>query len=205
MLEQPLYERTDVRDIVDSNPWVRLITATPEVGLVVSHLPVIVDQGSTEFSILGHLAREDAALHQLGDHDTVVIAEGPHGYVSPVWYEEGPYVPTWNFVVAHLHGRPIVLNDHDTFEVLDRTVERFERDRTDPWTLASVDGYARRIAPGVTGFRLTPTRCVGKGKLGQDKSATVVGRVIDALENLDDPHHNAALAAAMRAALVRDV
>lgn len=202
MLAQPIFERTDVSDIVHQNPWVSLVSAKRGAGLVVSHLPVIVDRTGDGWAVAGHMAKVDAEEHELGEHDVVIIAEGPQGYVSPSWYRAGPYVPTWNFVVAHLYGRPTILDDAETFDVLDRTVDHFESSRTHPWHLAEVDAYARRIAPGVTGFRLEPTRFVGKAKLSQDKPQDVALRVIDALENPRDEHHNAALAAAMRAALV---
>lgn len=204
MLEQQIYERPDVREIVELNPWVRLVSATPDRGLIVSHLPVIVDPDSDELSILGHLARADADEHELGEHDAVVIVEGPHGYISPSWYQAGPYVPTWNFVVAHLYGRPTVLDDEKTFDILERTVDHFEDQREVPWRLSSVDGYARRIAPGVTGFRLTPIRCVGKAKLSQEKPTEVGLRVAAALENDLDWHSNPDLAATMREVLVSD-
>lgn len=199
MLDQPIYRLTDEREIVAliaANPWVTMVTAVPGQDPVVSHLPVLVDD-TTELTLLGHLATPDGALHGLGAHDAVVIVEGPNGYITPSWYVGGPYVPTWNFMVVHLFGRPEPTCDEETFEILERTVEHFETARPEPWRLSSVTGYARRIAPGAVGFRMRPQRVVAKAKLSQDKPVEVIARVMDALET-DPSHGNPALASAMR-------
>jgi len=198
VLEQPVYAATpeETRDLVATRGWATLVSggATP----VVSHLPIVMaSDDPDDLTVLGHLARADADLHELGRHDVVLVVEGPDGYISPTFYASGTYVPTWNFVVAHLHGRPELLDESDTWSVLERTVERFEEERPDPWRLDTVEEYARSIAPYTTGFRLAPARVVGKVKLNQDKPADVVRRVVAALEG-DAVHGNPALARAMR-------
>ena len=42
-----------------------------------------------------------------------MIFEGPHGYVSPSWYETRPNVPTWNYVAIHVHGTLRAVEDAD--------------------------------------------------------------------------------------------
>jgi transcriptional regulator len=204
MLEQPLYaidDMTEIRNLVRANGWATLISCVPGVGLVASDLPVILDPDRTDASVLGHLARSDAALHELGEHPALLVIEGPNGYVSPAFYQAGPYVPTWNFFVAHLHGVPDVLPADEAFAVLEATVDHFEADRPKPWSMAEAEEYAHRIAPGVTGFRLVPDRMAGKAKASQEKPREVAARVVAALDSRDDVHHNPALADAMRAVL----
>jgi transcriptional regulator len=204
MLEQPIFAAspTDVRALISARCWATLVTTSAATGPVISHLPIIVDRVAgdaapgPELTVLGHLALEDALLHQLGDREVALIVEGANGYISPTLYQAGPYVPTWNFVVAHLYGRPEPLGPEETFDVLDRTVDHLEAGYPRPWRLASVDAYARSIAPYAIGFRLTPARVVGKAKLSQDKPPEVVERVIGRLT--DDPdYRNPELAAAM--------
>jgi transcriptional regulator len=205
MLEQTLYGQHDldrVRALVSEHGWATLVSSPPHRGLVVSHLPVILDPGREDATVLCHLARRDAESHQLGEHDVVVIVAGPNGYVPPDFYRDGPYVPTWNFEVLHLHGRPVPLPRDESYEVLERTVDHFEASRPRPWRLASVAEYAHQIAPHTTGFRLSPSRLVGKAKLSQEKPVATALRVITALEDQSDVHHNPALAAAMRRALL---
>jgi transcriptional regulator len=204
MLEQPLYQRDDVasvRSMIHEHGWASLVSSVPGTGLVVSHLPIILDPSREDATVLGHLARTDAELHELGEHEVAIIVEGPNGYISPSFYQAEPYVPTWNFLVLHLHGKPTPLDPQETYEILEGTVEHFEAQRPTPWSLSEVDRYAHKIAPHTTGFRLTPSRIVGKAKLGQDKPRTLALRVIEALDNEADTHHNPALAAAMRGVL----
>lgn len=188
MLEQPHFAITDcgeLADLVRKYPWATLVSAlpqtrtddaaaAPETELVVSHLPVILDENEDGpgLVVLGHLAKTDAHLHQLGTHDVVLIMQGPQGYLSASWYATGTHVPTWDFVVLHLHGRPSVLDDADTLDVLSATVDHLEADQPHPWRLDTVADYARRIAPATTGFRLHPERVVGKAKLHQDETPT---------------------------------
>ncbi|MBF9067064.1 FMN-binding negative transcriptional regulator [Streptacidiphilus fuscans] len=204
MLELPVYALTDpseIRSLIADRGWATLVSAVPGEGPVVSHLPVILDPDRDDATVLGHLARTDAELHELGQHPTVLILEGPNGYISPSFYQSGPYVPTWNFVVAHLHGTPEILTGEQTYEVLDRTVAHFEDERPTPWRLSEVEGYAQSIAPATTGFRLTPSRVVAKAKLSQDKPVDVARNVITALHSDTDTHRNPALAQAMSKAL----
>lgn len=223
MLEQKTFELSDprrVRELLRRHSWVTLVSHTPARGLVVSHLPVLVDDppdgrdgavgtdgaastGGREeqpgITLTGHLAAKDADLHELGEHDVVIVAEGPQGYISPTWYGETPHVPTWNFVVVHVHGRPELLAPEPAYTVLSDTVDHFERQFAEPWKLDLVGTYARRIAKGVRAFRLPATRVTAKAKLSQDESTEVVERLAAALTD-DQPWAAPELADAMRTA-----
>ncbi|SEM42803.1 FMN-binding negative transcriptional regulator [Nonomuraea pusilla] len=202
MLEQPVFAMTDPEQIdalIDAYGWASLVTHTERHGLVVSHLPIVRDRQAPPGSgaVLGHLAGPDGVLHELGRHDAVLIVQGAHGYLSPSWYGETPHVPTWDFQVIHLHGRPEPLDADATFAVLRDTVDHFESVMPVPWTLDSVAGYAARIARGTVGFRLRPRRVVAKAKLSQDESARLRARTAGMLD-ADGPYRNPALAAAIR-------
>jgi transcriptional regulator len=191
----------DLLRLVAEHPWVTLVSATSE-GLVVSALPVIPARDPQGVEVVGHLARSDAEEHELGRCDAVIVVQGVYGYVSPGWYVGGPYVPTWNYVTAHLHGRPEALDAAATYDVLDRTVNHFEQARPKAFHLDDVKGYAERLAPAVVGFRLLPERVDAKAKLSQDKPAVDRAGVLRGLDDPHDVHSNPDLAAAMRAASV---
>jgi transcriptional regulator len=200
MLKQPIYAMEDaeeLRALIASYGWATLVSVGGDGAPIVSHLPVLPDPDNPGPAVVGHLARSDALAHRLGEQEAVLVVQGPHGYISPSFYAAGPYVPTWNFVTAHLYGTPEVLGPAETYGILSATVDHFEAPRAEPFRLADVERYARRIAPAVTGFRLVPAKVVGKAKLGQDKPAEVVDRVIRALE-IDEVHGRPALAEAMR-------
>lgn len=197
MLEQAMYrvDEARVRQMIEANPWALLVSepASPGGEPVISHLPVLQDPEASGPVIVSHVANDDAAAHGLGRRRATVVIQGAHGYISPSWYQAVPYVPSWDFLVAHLHGVPEILGADETFAVLDATCARMESERSPAWSLSSVPDYARRIAPGVTGFRLVPDRIVGKAKMSQDKSPEIVDRIVRALRH--DPFHaNPALA-----------
>ncbi|MDQ2956727.1 MAG: FMN-binding negative transcriptional regulator [Actinomycetota bacterium] len=204
MRDNPDYDLTDpaaIKLLIQDNPFVTLVSATSN-GLVASHTPVIIDESRPELSVLSHLGRPDEQVHELGEHEVLMIVSGPHGYVSPGWYGPGPEVPTWNFVVAHLSGVPEILDAAENYRTLGALVDTFEDRLPEPRRMegtAENAQYAQRISAGTVGFRLTPTRVTAKAKLSQGQPAQLVGRVIDALESAG-PYAQPALAATMRRA-----
>jgi len=204
MLQQPVYAwpgtNRDLTRLVATRPWVTMVSATAS-GPVVSHLPVVPDPAADPDDgpvVLSHLPVTDADEHELGTAPTVLVVQGPHGYVSAEWYVGSPYVSTWNYVVAHLHGTGERLDAEGTLEVLRLTQDHFESQRPRPFDLTSVDDYVHRLAPYVVGFRLRPTRVAAKAKLSQDKPAEDVAGVFRGLEDPAEPFANPALAEAMR-------
>ncbi|SFN53603.1 FMN-binding negative transcriptional regulator [Mycetocola miduiensis] len=191
----------EIRRLIEQNPWVTLVSETAD-GLVASHYAVVLDPDRDDLTILGHVGRPDEAIHELGSHELLVIVQGPHGYISPGWYDDNPAVPTWNFVVAHLRAVPEILGDEENYRVLGHLVEHFEKRMPEPRLMEGTPAnaeYARRISSGTVGFRLTPTRVTAKRKLSQNRPAETVERIIDQLENGVE-YPNPALAAEMRRA-----
>lgn len=203
MRDNPSFALEDpeaLRQLIRDNPWARFISHVPGAGLVASHYPVMVDEQDEDLVLLSHLGRPDEVKHQLGQHPMMVIVEGPHGYVSPGWYESGPSAPTWNFVVAHLHGTPQVLSAEENLTVLDRLVEHFEKELPQPQLLhatAESTEYAQRTAAGTVGLRMPVERIEAKEKMSQNKPVTTVRRIIAELR-APGPYANPALAEHMK-------
>jgi transcriptional regulator len=205
MRENPsfaLTDETEIARLVREHPWATMVSDTAD-GLVVSHYPFLIDETadpSDGIVLLTHVGRPDERLHELGQHEIVVIVQGPHGYVSSGWYGDTPSVPTWNHISAHLYGTPEILSPAENLEVLERLVEHFERELPEPrlmrGTLAD-SAYADRISAGTVGFRLRVTRVVAKAKLSQNKPDDVVRTVLGELEG-DGPYAHPQLAAEMR-------
>nr|WP_274635677.1 FMN-binding negative transcriptional regulator [Microbacterium bovistercoris] len=204
MRQNPSFAMTDVAEIrrlIERNPWTTLVSQT-EDGLVASHYAVLLDEDRDDLTIVGHVGRPDDLIHGLGERELLVVVQGPHGYVSPGWYGGGTAVPTWNFVSAHLSGVPEILSAQENGRVLDRLVRHFETRLPQPrlmWEPPNDPEYVERLARGTVGFRLTPTRVVGKRKLSQNKPAEVVETIIAELSG-DGAYAQPALAAEMRRA-----
>ncbi|NLP85590.1 FMN-binding negative transcriptional regulator [Microbacterium sp. CFH 90308] len=187
MRQNPSFAMTDVAEIrrlIARNPWVTLVSST-EDGLVASHYAVLLDEERDDLTIVGHVGKPDDLIHGLGQRELLVVVQGPHGYVSPGWYGDTPSVPTWNFVSAHLSGIPEILTPDENLRVLDKLVAHFENGMPQPrllWERPNDPDFVTRLERGTVGFRLTPTRVVGKRKLSQNKPDEVVETVIAGLD-----------------------
>ena len=172
---------------------------TDAAGLVASHYPVLLDEGADGIVLLTHVGRPDEQVHELGQHEMLVIVQGPHGYISPGWYDANPAVPTWNFVTAHLHGTPQLLDPTRTCACSTRSSTTSSsafpsRAACGPRPRTPRTPSASRRAPWACASR---SRFEAKNKMSQNKPAETVDRIIAELEG-DGPYASAALAAEMR-------
>jgi len=203
MRQNPSFAMTDVgeiRRLIESNPWVTIVSST-DTGLVASHYAVLLDADRDDLTIVGHVGKPDDLIHGLGERELLVVVQGPHGYISPGWYGDVQSVPTWNFVSAHLSGVPELLSPEENLKVLERLVARFEDGMPQPrpmWAPPNDPDFVTRLERGTVGFRLTPTRVVGKRKLSQNKPDEIVETVILELEAGASPYADPRLPAEMR-------
>jgi len=206
MRQNPSFAMTDVtelRRLVDSNPWVTLVSQTDD-GLVASHYAVLLDGERDDLTIVGHVGKPDDMIHGLGERELLIVVQGPHGYISPGWYGDVQAVPTWNYVSAHLSGIPELLTPEENLLVLERLVARFEGGMPQPrllWELPNDPGFVTKLEKGTVGFRLTPTRVVAKRKLSQNKSDDVIETIIAELEAGGGAYVDPRLPAEMQRAL----
>jgi transcriptional regulator len=200
LLEEP----GEVRRLIRENPWGTFVASTSK-GLVASHYPVLLETSTglsagdaDDLSIVSHVGRPDElALELASGRELLLIVQGPHGYISPGWYDEGDIVPTWNHVTAHLYGVPELLGEEENFAVLSRLVDEFESRMPEPVSLELAPEYAARVAKGTVGVRMRITRFDARLKLSQNKAPHVRERVIAGLEG-DGPYASPTLAGEMR-------
>jgi transcriptional regulator len=189
-----------VKRLIREHPWMTIVSMTDAAGLVASHYPVLLDGAADGIVLLTHVGRPDEVVHELGRHEVMVIVQGPHGYISPGWYDANPAVPTWNFVTAHLYGTPELLDAAENLRVLEALVDHFESRLPEPRRMRGTpenSAYADSVATGTVGLRIPITRFVAKNKMSQNRPAETVDRIIDELEG-DGPYASPALAAEMR-------
>ncbi len=192
-----LTDESEVKRLIRENPWATIVSNSTSKGLVASHYPVVLEEDAEGISIVSHVGRPDERAHELGEHEVLVIIQGAHGYISPGWYDNAEFVPTWNHATAHLYGTPEILSDEENFEVLSNLVDHFEKRMPEPVSLQIDEDAARHIATGTVGIRIRVTRFDARLKLSQNKSPEVVERIIGALEG-DGPYSSQPLADEMR-------
>src|SRR5208282_6414758 len=170
----------------------------------VSHVPLQhhADAGKKGV-LLGHMARANPHWRHFADRTSVAVFHGPHAYVSPSWYADpANAVPTWNYAVAHVHGRAELMDEADTRALLDELVQRYEDGRDKPWHLQLAGRPLAAMLEAIVGFRLTIERIDAKFKLSQNRSGDDRERVIAALRT--EPYADAVATADWMARYARE-
>ena len=188
-----------VHQIVSTAPLCALVAQTPS-GLVANHLPVLLDGKR----LIGHIARAND-LHRVLDDDSPVLAifQAGDAYISPNWYpskaDHHRHVPTWNYRVAHLHGRIRFFHEESAGRAVVARLTRTHEEATHgdaAWRMSDappdfIDGMLKEIVA----FEITVTRVQAKAKLSQNRAPEDYRGVVRALD--DRGEHG--LAADMRA------
>ena len=135
-----------------------------------SHLPLLLKASEGENGTLyGHFARSNSHWKHIVNTKVLCIFNGPHGYISPTWYDSYPAVPTWNYSVVHAKGIIELTDDTTTAHVLESTIQQY-----DPSLLESgsfiADDYQQKLAKGIVGFKIVIDELQGKQKLGQHRN-----------------------------------
>lgn len=184
MRHTPRYLMTDpaeVKRLIRQNPWATFVSPA-RAGLVASHYPALLEEDAEGITILTHFGRPDDILHEVGEHELLVIIQGPHDYVSPSWYSPGDLVPTWNHVTAHLYGTPEILSEEENYAMLSTLTDHFERHHPGGRRLDEDEAATRRAAKGTVGLRIPIVRFDARAKLSQNKSDAVRANVTTHLE-----------------------
>lgn len=140
---------------------------------VVSHIPLLFEPGAESAAgsgngrLLGHLARANPHAELLrGGAAATAIFHGPHGYVSPHWYQS-PGVPTWNYAVVHVSGRcQRIDDDEQLLSLLDRLTACHEGN-AEPIPLSAE--RRRSLLQAIVGFEIVIERIDAKFKLSQNR------------------------------------
>lgn len=198
MRPNPAYASTDVevvQALIAEHPWAALVSGAADGAPVASHVPILLDEETSELTVLTHVGRPDEQIHRLGEREVLLIVQGHHGYISPSWYAPGATgVPTWNYTVAHCYGMPELLDESRNLAALMRLVERFEQVTGQPLRLESDE--AAELARGTVGIRVPIARFLCKRKLSQNKDAETRDAVIAGLR-APGPYRNVELAGDM--------
>lgn len=150
----------------------------PKEGLVANHIPFFLDRTrGPHGTLIGHVARANSVWRQLCPHTpSVVIFQGAQSYITPGWYpgkaEHGKVVPTWNYVVAHVHGSAQVIEDRDwKLDMLNRLTASQEARQTIPWQVGDAPtDYIDKLMQAVVGIEISIDRIEGKLKASQDEA-----------------------------------
>jgi transcriptional regulator len=176
------------------------IAAIVEGRVRFAYAPVAVDAGPAPLgTIRFHLARNNP-LAEMHSTEMRLSFLGPDAYISPDWYRQQGFVPTWNYIAVEACGRARLLDDGELRALLsDLSAWHEERLRPKPAWTADKIGTDRMAAllKGIRGFAVRLETLGGKFKLSQDKTAADIASVMARLEARGDAA-SLAVARAMR-------
>jgi len=147
-------------------------------GLIANHVPFLLDRTRGPFgTLIGHVSRANAVWRELGPTTpSVVMFQGPNAYITPGWYpgnaEHGKVVPTWNYVVAHVHGVARAIEDRDwMLDMLNRLTGVHEARRSVPWSVIDAPAqFIDKLMRAIVGIEIPIDRLEGKLKASQDEA-----------------------------------
>jgi transcriptional regulator len=165
-----------LHDLIRQHPFGTLVTHGA-AGLDANHIPFELLPGPGALGTLGaHVARANPVWQALADGAGVlVIFRAGDAYISPNWYPSKHafhrQVPTWNYMVAHAHGRVTIRDDERYVRgVVARLTRTHEASQPVPWKMGdSAPEFIDTLLQAIVGLEIEITRLVGKSKLSQNK------------------------------------
>ncbi|KAG9218040.1 hypothetical protein CCMSSC00406_0008817 [Pleurotus cornucopiae] len=218
----------DLRQLIRDNPLGLLTTAIHSKEhpfLQSSHIPFVLDvddeESDTDMGRLrGHLARQnphskamieelssDPEMHNVLEHDVLVIFTAQHHYVTPKFYTEtkpstGKVVPTWNYAAAQVYGRARIYFDstsEETSEFLGQQISDLTRhaetsimgyvggDRPEGWKVTDApERYVDILKKSIIGIEIEVVRLEGKFKMSQEMGKGDREGIIDGFYGLQN-------------------
>lgn len=191
-----------LRAFIDQHPFAVLVTQEATVagvgGMRISHVPVIWPVGDRPV-LRTHVAAANPQGKIAEGVMATIIFSGPHGYVSPTWYETKPAVPTWNYTAVHVQGTVSVIEDAKERRTTIRDLaERFEGTGDGAWSFDALpEKFRDGQMKGITVLEIAVETLTGKFKLSQNRAPTDRKGVVRHLEQSNRPDDRT-LAAFMR-------
>ncbi len=150
-----------------------IVTSSASNGLIATHVPILVKRVGDRAVLQGHVARANGHWRDFdGSTQALAIFQGPNGYVSPTWYTTAPAVPTWNYAVVHIYGRPLATEDRQvTSGILEALVRKYESHRSRPYRTEELPGsFYEQLVSNIVAFEMPIDKIESKFKLGQNRS-----------------------------------
>lgn len=187
------YRVTDeetINQFIRQNSFATLVSCNQQLP-VATHLPLelVEDENGNRF-LNGHVARANKQWRTFETNDEVLaIFAGPHAYVSARWYDH-VNVPTWNYMVAHVYGKPRLVTDREEmYAMLKQLVDKYEAGAVaeNPYKLENLPkDFVEKEMKGIVGFQIKINRIEAKFKLSQNRRQPDYDNVIAELRQSDD-------------------
>ena len=188
---EPKHFRVDDRDelfrVIRAQP-LGILMSNGDTGILANPVPFLVAEDGIR--LLAHVARANPHWQalQTNPEALVVFQVGDH-YISPSWYAAkqdtgGKVVPTWNYVHIQVRGRVTIREDAEFLraQIVALTAQQ-ESARHEPWAVTDAPSdYIEALLRGIVGIELEIREMTGKYKLSQNRPASDLPGILEALD-----------------------
>ena len=179
-------DEDEIERFIHANGFGEMIS-TVQSRLFATQMPFLYSRSAR--NLKGHIARANPQWRDLDGQRVLVILWGPHGYISPSWYND-PGVPTWNYQSVHITGVATCYEDPQRLqEIIIGLTHQYESQFESPWS----PEFAASKIRGIIGIDVAIEDIQCKYKLSQNRSPADRNNVEQALMK----RGNTALARAM--------
>lgn len=180
-----------VHQLIQENGFATILSFPENEIPFVNHLPLTFSSQANEENVLiGHMAKRNPQWqHFLKNPKCMVIIHGPHTYITPSWYRSGRDVPTWNYAIAHLHGRIELIEKFEgQIDVLKQLTDFYEKPNAKPWEFELPDDLLdpSALTSAIISFKFHIEKTEAKFKLSQNRSKEDQAGVLEGLEGRKD-------------------
>jgi transcriptional regulator len=189
----PPFNRVEDRQLINAfihaHGFATLISRSGD-KIWASHLPVLLDENANV--LRSHMARANVQWKHFADGEEVLcIFPGPHAYISPSWYEMQHTVPTWNYAVVHVYGKPSIVDEAQLKQIVLDTTAKHESAMPRPWTISLSEKEIGGMLKAIVGFKIDIARVEAKFKLGQNRSDEDQEKMLRSLQAAPDEESRA--------------
>lgn len=156
-----------------------------------THIPLLLDKANNQ--LIGHVARANPHWRQFDNEKTLAFFHGPHAYIAPNWYQDGPNVPTWNYAALHVKGTAQLLSPERTLDAVNHLVGKYQPALLQSGSVMTPE-YAAKLSKGIVGFTIDIESIEAKEKLGQHRKLEDQQGVTEGLAASQHPDNKALLA-----------
>lgn len=168
-----------ILDFIRKHP-LGMITAVGESGLVATHVPLLVTEGSP-MRLRGHLMRKTSHWEGFKTASEVLVAfTGPDAPVLESWNTGRPFGGTWNYMAVHVRGKLNYLPESDLVDILRDLKDLYEVDPSTKFDDLPPD-YVPSLIRAIEGFEIVVSSVEAVFKLSQNRSQVDFDRTVDEL------------------------
>lgn len=177
-------ESDAIFDVVENFPF-GLLAQAGDGDIDVAHLPFLLDRSSGKLRC--HVAAENSIWQHIDGEKALAIFSGPHCYISPRLCRGATFVPTWNYVAAHIRGTARSFRGKELAQLVEDLTAIHETEG--PWSSKEMpEGVYQRMLKNIVGIEISIEEIEGKTKLSQNRTAEERAAIVTGLRRSEDPN-----------------